>query len=180
MNLHLWSSIARKLISGLSSFWGSLQGDYDVIFDDDGPGEAADVVAIRDAGDWIEIEFYHCKYSTGDQPGARIDDLYAVCGQAQKCIRWKENLDRLFNHLQRRDPKREGMQEATRFEKGNPDFLAELAMKSNSCRVDLRVFIVQPGVSKERVSLDQLELLGVTENYLMETFQLPFSAITSS
>ena len=168
------TSIQHRVIQEL------MPGDYDLIFDDDGSGEAADVVAIRDAGDWIEIEFYHCKYSTGDEPGARIDDLYAVCGQAQKSVRWKENLDRLFNHLQRRDPKREGGQEASRFEKGNADLLAELAMKSDSCRVDLSIFVVQPGVSKTKVSLDQLELLGVTENYLMETYQLPFRAIASS
>jgi hypothetical protein len=46
--------------------------------------------------------------------------------------------------------------------------------------VFLSVAIVQPGVSCAEVSPDQLHLLGVTENYLMETYQLPFQVIASA
>jgi hypothetical protein len=63
----------------------------DLIIDDDGKGEAADVVAVRLSGKGvkrtIDVELYHCKYSLG-APRARIDDLYVVCGQAQKSVRW--------------------------------------------------------------------------------------------
>ena len=43
-------------------------GDYDMFIDDDGKGEAADVVTIKLVGDAaapsrIDVEFYHCKYS---------------------------------------------------------------------------------------------------------------------
>jgi hypothetical protein len=67
--------------------------DYDLIFDDDESGEAADVVVARviggiEAPTQIDVEFYHCKYSSADVPGARIEDLYVVCGQAQTSIRW--------------------------------------------------------------------------------------------
>ena len=41
--------------------------DYDIVFDDDGAGEAADIVAVKIAdgtrGRAILVEFYHCKYS---------------------------------------------------------------------------------------------------------------------
>lgn len=68
-------------------------GDYQVIFDDDSKGEIADVVAIRVVGGLeaptaIEIELYHCKFSHGAAAGARVADLYELCGQAQKCIWW--------------------------------------------------------------------------------------------
>lgn len=41
-------------------------GAYSLIFDDDGSGEAADVVAVTvvgpfDAPERIDVEFYHCK-----------------------------------------------------------------------------------------------------------------------
>jgi hypothetical protein len=45
--------------------------------------------------------------------------------------------------------------------------------------INVRVFIVQPGLSKAKASRDQLELLSVTDNHLMETYQLPFGVIAS-
>jgi len=59
------------------------QGGYEVIFDDDGAGEAADVVGIRlddkHSPKVIYVELYHCKFSLKPEPGARVDDLYVVC-----------------------------------------------------------------------------------------------------
>ena len=42
-------------------------------------------------------------------------------------------------------------------------------------QLQLRSF--KPGLSKDRVSEDQLRLLGVTEHHLMETLALPFNVI---
>ncbi|MCL5265979.1 MAG: DEAD/DEAH box helicase family protein [Chloroflexi bacterium] len=157
------------------------QGNYNIIFDDDNPGEAADIVAIRDDGTSVVVDFYHCKFSSKDYAGGRIEDLYEVCGQAQKSIRWMEEPQSLFSHMQRREPKKEegGTRTATRFEKGNPDILRMLANKAESCQIRLSIFVVQPGLSRQKASSDQLELLSVTENYLMETYNLPFYVIAS-
>ena len=57
----------------------------------------------------LEVEFYHCKFSLEEKPGARIDDLYQVCGQAQKSIHWMrtpETKTDLLTHLLRRDSER--------------------------------------------------------------------------
>jgi hypothetical protein len=43
-----------------------------------------------------------------------------------------------------------------------------------------RVYVVQPGLSKKGASEKQLALLSVTENYLMETYKLPFAVIASA
>jgi hypothetical protein len=51
---------------------------------------------------------------------------------------------------------------------------------SKVVQVTFAIAIVQPGVSKVEVSLDQLQLLGVTHNHLWETYQLPFSVMGSS
>ena len=156
------------------------KSNYDIIFDDDGPGEAADVVCIDVRRNVIMVEFYHCKFSGDIKPGARITDLYTVCGQAQKSIHWMENPTKLFDHLLRREFKTKTGLEVSRFEKGNRNKLEEIqTMSSTIPDVKLKIFIVQPGLSKSGASEDQLELLSVTENHLMETRKLPFEVIAS-
>ena len=44
---------------------------YDIIFDDDGAGEVADVVAIRHSGRTLKIDLFHCKYAAGAQSSSR-------------------------------------------------------------------------------------------------------------
>ncbi len=161
-------------------------GDYQIIFDDDDTGEAADIVAIRvgeeaDSRRAIDIEFYHCKFSKA-KPGERIKDLYEVCGQAQKSIHWMESHDKqveLFTHLLRREPKRRQGQTASRFERGDSNELIKIREMSRVCPIRLKIFIIQPGLSKANATVDQLELLSVTENHLMETYNLPFVVIAS-
>ena len=168
-------SIQYRVISELK------KKNYDVIFDDDGSGEAADVVCIQVDKKVITVEFYHCKFSQKATPGGRIDDLYTVCGQAQKSIHWKgkKDLTELFDHLFKREAIRERRKEVSRFEKGNQDKLWEIREKSRSFPLKLKIFIVQPGLSKSEASIDQLRLLSVTETYLMEICQLPFGVIAS-
>lgn len=162
-----------------------LDQSYSVVFDDDGAGESADVVAIRHAeregAKEIDVAFYHCKFSK-EKPGARVDDLFVVCGQAQKSISWLFNQDKrtdLFQHLLKREPKRRLGVEATRFERGSVTELMAFVEMSRLCRVNLCIYIVQPGMSKAQASTAQLDLLAATEHYLMETCQVPFRVIGS-
>lgn len=154
--------------------------DYEVLIDDDGAGEAADIVGVRlddpVAPRLITVDLVHCKYSEGDAPGARIEDMYVVCGQAQRSVMWLHNKDRrsdLFAHLLKREAARTEAGRATRIEVGTRDRLVQLRDISRTCAVTLRVFIVQPGISKARAAEHQLALLGVTEKFLMETYQVP-------
>lgn len=175
-------SIQARVIRELSA------SDYDVLFDDDGSGEAADVVAIRvvggiEAPSQIEVEFYHCKYSHDATPGQRIEDLYEVCGQAQKSISWMSSPEKfcdLFTHFLRREARRQEAEAPTRFEKGDSELLQTVREISRVCPVTLRISIVQPGLSKAKATRDQLQLLSVTENHLMETYQIPFGVISSA
>ena len=162
--------------------------EYTVIVDDDGKGEVADIVAIRLIGDpqkptTIEVELYHCKYSLSATSGQRVKDLYEVCGQAQKCISWMVSAERqtdIFTHLLRRNVRRLDNMEPSRLELGSPDLLLNIREMSRSRPLKFKVFVVQPGLSKEKATRDQLELLSVTENHLMETRQLPFRVIAST
>lgn len=161
---------------------------YQVIVDDDGTGEAADIVAIRvvqeeERPSAIEVDFYHCKFSLDAAPGARIDDLYQVCGQAQKSIHWMTTPEKrtdLFTHLLRREARRIDEGDPSRFEIGDKDALLAIREMSHACPVSLRIFIVQPGLAKSQASSAQLELLSVTETYLMETFQIKLGVIASA
>ena len=61
----------------------------------------------------------------------------------------------------------------TRFEVGSRERLAEIRDLSRICAVALRAYIVQPGLSKVGAAEHQLALLGVTERFLSETYQVP-------
>jgi len=160
-------------------------GAYHLIFDDDGSGEAADVVAVTVAGPFdaperIDVEFYHCKYSKKAKAGGRIDDLYVVCGQAQTSIRWMSSGEKrsdLFTHLLRREAQRQDRGASSRIERGDRALLETLREMSHTTRITMKIVVVQPGVSKAAISEPQLRLLSVTENYLTETYQLPFKAV---
>lgn len=193
-----WTGIdLRKEAQGEAKSQDSIQaaviarlkaGSYDLIFDDDGAGEAADVVALTVVGDFhapkqIDVEFYHCKYSKKAKAGGRVDDLYVVCGQAQTSIRWMASSDKrtdLFSHLLRREAKRQARGVSSRIERGDRDLLETLREMSHTTHVALKIVVVQPGVSRAAITESQLRLLSVTENYLLETYQLPFVAVTSA
>lgn len=153
---------------------------HEIVFDDDGAGEAADIVGISLDSETqprlITVDLYHCKYSGGALPGARIDDMYVVCGQAQRSVMWLHNKERrtdLFAHLLKRDADRVEGGRPTRFEVGSKDRLAQIRDLSRVCAVTLRVYIVQPGLSKAGAADHQLALLGVTDRFLSETYQIP-------
>ncbi|QSI33310.1 DEAD/DEAH box helicase [Variovorax sp. RKNM96] len=156
------------------------RNEYEVLLDDDGAGEAADIVGVRLDDPMlprlISIDLFHCKYSIAPTPGARIDDMYEVCGQAQRSVMWLHNKDRrtdLFAHLLKREARRVEAGRHTRIELGSRERLVQLRDISRTCAVTLRVFIVQPGLSKAQAADHQLALLGVTEKFLSETYQVP-------
>lgn len=152
---------------------------FDVIFDDDGSGEVGDVITIKDNGSILNLDIYHCKFSTKPTPGGRIEDLYTVCGQAQKSVGWIEDSEKLLKHMLRRNAKRLLSSKSSRFVVGNNETIQELIMKATRYPLKTSIFIVQPGLSKEKITKSQLELLAVTENYLLETYKLPFGVIAS-
>ena len=92
---------------------------FDVIFDDDGKGEIADVVALRITDSVVSVTLYHCKYSGADTPGSRLSDLYEVCGQAQKSARWRDRPNRMLQHMLKREKMRRDRGLNSRIEQGS-------------------------------------------------------------
>ncbi|MFV8596842.1 hypothetical protein [Ralstonia pseudosolanacearum] len=71
-------------------------------------------------------------------------------------------------------------EELSRYQVGDRDTLAAIRNRSRVAALKLRVFIVQPGLSRSQATREQLSLLSVTENFLLETYDVPFGVIGSA
>ncbi|WP_281197197.1 DEAD/DEAH box helicase [Microtetraspora niveoalba] len=144
------------------------RGPWDVVIDDDGAGEIADIVAIRETERDLHILFVHCKYSSESTPGARVEDLYEVCGQASKSATHRRDVTGMLTSLIRRARNRQKSRSFSGIEQGSFERLVQLRDIARTRRPQLTVAIAQPGMSKSKASLKQLELLACTEVYLRE------------
>jgi hypothetical protein len=159
----------------------------DLVFDDDNPGEAADVIAIKVIGglktpERVEIELLHCKFSGTGTAGARVKDLYEVCGQALTSIWWAAAILKkqdLPAHMLKREEQRKRKYGTSRIEKGSVEVIRTIQNIATLVPISLSIAIVQPGLSKSAASEDQLQLLGLTKNFIKSHFELPFRVIAS-
>ncbi|MFG1782644.1 DEAD/DEAH box helicase [Rhodococcus oryzae] len=147
---------------------------WDIIIDDDGSGEIADVVALRIDNEGLLIRLVHCKYSHGDTAGARVADLYEVCGQAQKSIMWRRSdLRPFFRTLEARARQKQKRDGVNPFEVGNIKKLYEIQERALVLRRRMEMVIVQPGLSVSKATTQQLDLLASTQAYLKTTIGAP-------
>lgn len=140
-------------------------GSATFIFDDDDNGESADVVSIEETTDTVIVYLWHCKYAGGETVGARADDLYVVCGQAEKSAKWTWSFENLVKHLLIRESEhRRGR--PTRFMKGSAQELVTLRKSARRKFVVFRVGIVQPGFSKASAPPEHLAIIGGTNGFI--------------
>lgn len=156
--------------------------DYDIIYDDDGSGEIADIVTFKILAERIDVELYHIKYSKSGKVDSQVSNLYEVCGQAQKSVNWKFKKSKEFlEHLLRRETKKEKAVTCSRFEKGTKEDLVKiLDIVHSRVPIVYNIFIIQPSISQLTVTEQQLTLLGVTENYLMDRALINLKVIGSA
>jgi hypothetical protein len=161
-------SIQHRAISTLKSDSGP--NAWNVVIDDDGPGEIADVVALRLDDEGLLVRLIHCKYSSEDTPGGRVEDLYEVCGQAHKSVAWRRSdLLPFFKQLTKRAQRKFERTGVSPFEVGDESELFRLQAIAQVHRRRMEIFIVQPGLSAAKVSPQQRDLLAATESYLRTT-----------
>jgi len=146
------------------------QGNAPIIVYDHGSGEIADFISIAEEGDTTIFSFYHCKGSEGAAPGARLGDVYEVCGQAQKSVAWAS-----LSRLERRLHHRRGRV----FVRGNEASLQEMLARAKSRRQHFEIKVVQPGISKAVLSDGMAECLGATNGHLIGVGIAPLEIITS-
>ena len=157
-----------------------LRDEYDLVFNDDGHGEAADLICLKDVDEsTIRLCLVHCKGAHGGHVSQDIRNFYIVCGQAQKNITAKhKGLPRLYHDLKRRHDVWVKVG-ASRFLKSDMKGLAYFKEKARRAKLQFEVVLVQPGASVSTVTDDSLRLLATTELYLMKTTQAAFRVICS-
>lgn len=147
--------------------WQQINGDFDLVFDDDGPGEIADLIGVNSDADTIYVHLFHLKFAKEARISASIDNFYAVCGQAEKSLKWKENSREIFKRMIKRATRTAKGEH--RILKGNIELLKQFDQESFVIKkVNYHLHIVQPGLSKTNTSDDILHLLGVVQNYAYE------------
>jgi superfamily II DNA or RNA helicase len=162
----LWRNGERREHSIQERFIAHLEnGLATFIIDDDDTGESADVVALEETAEDITVYLWHCKYSGGAEPGQRVKDLYEVCGQAQKSVKWTWNLNALVKHLiERESDHLRGR--PTRFVRGSANELVTLRKAARRKVVKFRIGIVQPGLSRHTAPAAHLAVLGATNSFV--------------
>ncbi|GAB3029286.1 hypothetical protein [Bowmanella dokdonensis] len=174
VDISVESQTANKLANSVQYYTiHKILNEYDLIFDDDGAGEIADVVAIKNIdNNRLVVDLFHCKYCSKKggvaTPGARVDDVYQVVGQAEKSVKWFSDKEKLILRLMERERGRLKNGRTSRIEKGTFEDLANLARISRYADFKLGVSIVQPAISKAKVSDDQLTVIGATAAYIDE------------
>jgi superfamily II DNA or RNA helicase len=168
------TSIQHHLATALMS-----EADWELVLDDDDSGEIADLVLMRREDERLVILFAHCKFSSGDLPGARVADLYELCGQAQKSARWRHHNSLLFRHLARRERNRNRKHNRSGLIVGTGETLYDLEEVAPVLRPQIEVVIAQPGLSKARFSPAIAQLLASTDLYLRETASASFRVVCS-
>lgn len=147
--------------------WQQIISVYDLIFDDDGSGEIADLIGVNSDADTIYVHLYHLKFAKTARTSASIDNFYTVCGQAEKSLKWcSKNRDIFKRMIKRATYTVKGVH---RILKGDMELLKQLDQDSYvGKKVNFHLHIVQPGLSKANTSEDIMHLLGVVQNYAYE------------
>jgi superfamily II DNA or RNA helicase len=154
---------------------------FDILIDDDRSGEAADLVGVRiEKGD-LHVTLVHCKYSSQPTPGARLADLYEVCGQAMRGARWRDNgALPLLEHLDRRAGAYERRTGGSAFEKGDRHVLFRIRQQAPQLFPRVTTLVVQPGLSVAASTDEQLRLIAGAASYVQSVTKGGFEVYGST
>ena len=175
-----WKNGVQRLDSVQHSVISHLLSDqtFTVVIDDDDSGEAADVIGIRDRGDQIQVHLLHCKFSDAAHSGSRADDLYVVCGQAEKGVMWTLDFNRLVEHITHRETKNLRGR-PTRFERGTLKQLYGIQRAARKATPEYVMTVVQPGISKTNFKPEHSAILGATSLFLRQRLGTTLTAWVS-
>jgi superfamily II DNA or RNA helicase len=151
----------------------------EIIFDGDVSGEIADVIELQRHGRLLDVHLYHCKYMLGASPGGRINELYEVCGQAMKSVRWANPGSDFLKRMLQQEERRLAAGQTSRFIKGDRYIVERWISERGEFRTRFHVTIVQPGYSKSKVDRAHLPVLGSLRAYLMSTYAIDLAVWTS-
>ena len=149
---------------------------YDVVFDDDGPGEAADLICFKMEDEKIYYSLVHCKFSE-NVGGARLEDAVEVCSQAIRSGRWIWKFKDLCQHILRREQRLKSDSRQTRFLRGGTSEMRSVLGASRFYELQAQIVIAQPGISRNKHSPKQATVLAAAHSFLMDTVCVPLDVI---
>lgn len=141
--------------------------DRTFVYCDDAAGEITDYLAVSWRAGRPTLEFSHCKASSSPSPGARVDDLHDVCGQAVRTAPWM-NPDRVLAHVARR-----GGARPDRFVKGSINDLQAAFAREHRQVLTFELTVVQPGLSRAQLAGKVADLLASANAYIVAARFLP-------
>lgn len=153
-----------------------VEAGFDIVFDDDDAGEAADLVCMKLEDEFIRVAFVHCKYSGGKDAGERVKDVVEVSSQAIRCAKWSAKLPQLSQHLKLRNERLKGGR-ASRFIVGTTTDLNKLVKFNRFKPMQTEILIVQPGLSQSKRTKEQSTVLAAALTYLKETIGVDVTII---
>lgn len=145
-----------------------LTGQHDVVFCDHDQGEAADFITLDVRPEDplpVRLALYHVKGSGEPRAGSRVGDLYEVCGQAVKCLRFRDRKV-LERHLLHRERLRAGGE--TRYVTGSEADAVRILTASPTQEIPVTVYIVQPGLNYGAREEKVRRLLDTVLYYVMD------------
>ncbi len=132
-----------------------------IVLYDHGNGEIADLVTLSPSKpNTLKIVLYHVKKSGGPKPGARLDDIYEVCGQINKSISLLLDLNGFYQKLKHRVDDL-----GSYFIKGDLSLVKNLLF-SESNKIEYELVLVQPGVSKSKLNSKLGENLAAARSHI--------------
>lgn len=138
------------------------QERFSAVIYDHRSGEIADFITFCETESSISVELYHCKGSGGPLPGNRIGDLYEVCGQAVKSVKFTFNNGQLYEKIAHRTAT------GSVFIRGDIEVVEQL-LDDQTKPIVFKYVLVQPGVSQQDLSLQSGLLLASTAEYVRRT-----------
>ncbi len=154
-------------------------GGFDIVFDDDSAGEAADLVCLKEESDHIRLALVHCKFSGGATPGERVKDVVEVCSQAVRSSKWKWKFRDLCRHIAGREKRLATVARPTRFIEGRSADLNKFIKISRFKEIRPEILIVQPGLSQAARTAEQSAVLAAALAYLKQTIGVDIDIICS-
>lgn len=152
---------------------------YDVVFDDDGSGEAADLVCLKEFPDRVELALVHCKFSASAEPGERLKDVVEVCSQAVRSAKWVWRTRDLLAHVLRRGRNR-AKKGRNAYLRGSASAVGRFQQAIKAKRLVADILIVQPGLSQSSYSPNQSAILTAAHTFLLETVEVGMRVICST
>lgn len=147
--------------------------DYELVIFDDRAGEIADYVCIKREQTELKVELFHAKPSGAATAGARVTDLYEVCGQAAKSFLKTNRIAQVFSRLEER------LADGSRFAKGDMALFRAIKTASAALRAVHQIFAVQPGVDIDNLTDAMRTQILATESFVTKIQDARFKLIGS-